>query len=182
MTIYFNLRIYFRRFFCYKKQIFVRFFCDFLLTFENLFDIIPLNRTVVRNECSIYSNYSFILGGKMQKREISLIYPSSVSQENYFHPNISEDVLEELGLNSILELKNSRLCDFFTTDKTVIEYRQEVFKDLLENEELCNLLVKVNPILSDISELRRLSIDNETSDTYDSKRESLRKNERNKSI
>ena len=102
----------------------------------------------------------------MQKREISLIYPNSVSQENHFHPNISDDVLEELGLNSILELKNSRLCDFFTTDKTVIEYRQEVFKDLLENEELCNLLVKVNPILSDISELRRLSIDNETSDTY----------------
>lgn len=104
----------------------------------------------------------------MQKREISLIYPDPQMQENNCQgsPNISDEVLEELGLNSILNLKNSRLCDFFTTDKAVIEYRQEVFKDLLENDELCNLLIKVNPILSDISELRRLTIDNETSDTY----------------
>lgn len=106
----------------------------------------------------------------MQKREISLIYPNIKLHDNETKslntPNISNDVLDELGLNSILELKNSRLCDFFTIDKTVIEYRQEVFKDLLENEELCNLLMRVNPVLSDISELRRLTIDNETADTY----------------
>ena len=100
----------------------------------------------------------------MQKREISLIYPSKNITDN--SPNITEDVLEELGLNSVMDLKNSRLCDFFTTDKEVIEYRQQVFKDMLENQELCDLLIKVNPILSDIAELRRLSLDAETSDTY----------------
>ena len=51
-------------------------------------------------------------------------------------------------------------------DKDVIEYRQKVFADLLENQELCDLLIKVNPILSDISELRRLSSDKDSSDTY----------------
>lgn len=100
----------------------------------------------------------------MQKRELSLIYPNGYTTVN--NPNITEDVLEELGLSSVMDLKNSRLCDFFTTDKEVIEYRQQVFKDMLENQELCDLLVKVNPILSDIAELRRLSIDTESSDTY----------------
>ena len=106
----------------------------------------------------------------MQKREISLIYPSATAREKSINgedrPNITDAVLEELGLNSVMDLKNSRLCDFFTMDKAVIEYRQKVFADLLENQELCDLLVKVNPILSDISELRRLSSDKDTSDTY----------------
>lgn len=106
----------------------------------------------------------------MQKREISLIYPSAEYSEKNANgqdnPNITDEVLSELGLNSVMDLKNSRLCDFFTMDKEVIEYRQQVFKDLLDNEELCDLLVKINPILSDIAELRRLSIDTETSDTY----------------
>ena len=106
----------------------------------------------------------------MQKREISLIYPDKEAYERNAsgegRPNITDTVLEELGLNSVMDLKNSRLCDFFTTDKDVIEYRQKVFKDLLENQELCDLLIKVNPILSDISELRRLSADKDSSDTY----------------
>ena len=100
----------------------------------------------------------------MHKREISLIYPNGYNAIK--PPTITEDVLQELGLNSVMDLKNSRLCDFFTTDKEVIEYRQQVFNDMLENQELCDLLIKVNPILSDIAELRRLSIDTESSDTY----------------
>lgn len=106
----------------------------------------------------------------MQKRSISLLYPNGKAIENKENgldsPNITDDVLEELGLNSVLDLKSSRLCDFFTMDKDVIEYRQSVFKDLLDNEELCDLLVKVSPILSDIAELRRLSIDTETAENY----------------
>ena len=106
----------------------------------------------------------------MQKKEISLIFPSEAARERNINgqdnPNITDIVLDELGLNSVMDLKNSRLCDFFTMDKEVIEYRQEVFKDLLENEELCSLLVKVNPILCDIAELRRLSFDTDTSDNY----------------
>ena len=106
----------------------------------------------------------------MRNREISLIFPSDLARERNLNgedrPNISEVVLAELGLNSVIDLKNSRLCDFFTMDKDVIEYRQEVFKDLLENEELCQLLIDVNPILSDIAELRRLSSDSDNADTY----------------
>ena len=74
----------------------------------------------------------------MRNREISLIFPTDEARERNLNgedrPNITEEVLEELGLNSVIDLKNSRLCDFFTMDKDVIEYRQEVFKDLLENE------------------------------------------------
>ncbi len=105
----------------------------------------------------------------MQKKEISLIYPSSEARENdltVHRPNITENVLGELGLDSVIELKNSRLCDFFTMDKAVIEYRQKVFADLIENQELCDLLVKVNPILSDIAEIRRISSDKDSADTY----------------
>ena len=105
----------------------------------------------------------------MQKREISLIYPSIEARENDLaagKTNITEEALREIGLDSVMELKNSRLCDFFTMDKAVIEYRQKVFADLLENRELCDLLVKVNPILSDIAEIRRLSSDKDSADTY----------------
>ena len=106
----------------------------------------------------------------MQKRKISLLYPSSMDSdlglENEDRVNITEDVLDELGLNSVIDLKNSRLCDFFTKDKDVIEYRQKVFEDLLKNEELCSLLIQINPILCDIAELRRLSLDKDSSDSY----------------
>ena len=106
----------------------------------------------------------------MQNKEISLIYPenklSLVNNGELSCPNITENVLDELGLNSVFDLKNGRLCDFFTSDKETIEYRQRVFKDLVENEELCQLFISINPILNDISELRRLSVDNESSDTY----------------
>lgn len=102
--------------------------------------------------------------------EISLIYPS---EEHYLKhingedtPNISNEVLDELGLNSLIDLHSSRLCDFFTMNKEVIEYRQKVFNDLLNNNELINVLIKLNPILSDIAELRRLSSDADEGDSY----------------
>lgn len=106
----------------------------------------------------------------MQKKEISLIYPESklslARSGEIGRVNITDEVLGELGLNSVIDLKSSRLCDFFTADKETIEYRQSVFKDLLENDELCDLLVRVSPILSDVAELRRLSFDTDASDTY----------------
>jgi hypothetical protein len=51
-------------------------------------------------------------------------------------------------------------------DKAVIEYRQDVFRDMLENNDLSDILSRVNPILSDIVELRRLSSDSDSSDNY----------------
>ena len=106
----------------------------------------------------------------MQTKDISLIFPSAEARENNINgldnPNIADIVLEEIGLNSVMDLKNSRLCDYFTMDKAVIEYRQEVFKDMLENSDLSEILSRVSPILSDIAELRRLSADTDNSDNY----------------
>ena len=106
----------------------------------------------------------------MENLEISLIYPDMESLSNGVDgvdkANISTEVLDEIQLTTILELKSGRLCDFFTKDIKVIEYRQKVFEDMIENPELCDLFEKVSPILSDISELRRLSADSEPSEGY----------------
>lgn len=103
----------------------------------------------------------------MENKYISLIYPYDCEEgSNRARPNITEEVLMELELNSVIDLKNSRLCDFFTQEKDVIEYRQEVFKDMLNNDALCDILSKLSPLLCDISELRRLSSEAEQSDSY----------------
>ncbi|MGM9666353.1 MAG: hypothetical protein ACI3XX_07440, partial [Eubacteriales bacterium] len=95
----------------------------------------------------------------MEYTDISLMYPTQEAlmknARGEDKAKISNEVLDELGLNSIIDLKNSRLCDFFTLDPEVIAYRQRVFADTVENPELCELLVKLNPILSDIAEIRR---------------------------
>ena len=102
--------------------------------------------------------------------EISLIYPSLKHKENHYLGNdipfITNDVLDDLGLNSIFDLRNGSLCDFFTMNKEVIEYRQQVFSDMLKCNELSDVLVKLSPIISDIAELRKLSTDAEQSESY----------------
>ncbi len=106
----------------------------------------------------------------MPNYQISLLYPTQEASEKNAqgkdNPNISMETLEALELDYAIELQNSRLCDMFTMDKEVIEYRQQVFRDMLENEELSVLLNKLSPILSDISDLRRLSSDNDSTDSY----------------
>ncbi len=102
--------------------------------------------------------------------EISLIYPSYEHKENHYFGNdipfITSDVLDDLGLSSIFDLRNGSLSDFFTMDKEVIEYRQQVFADMLNNPELSNMLVKLSPIIADIAELRKLSSEAEKSESY----------------
>lgn len=106
----------------------------------------------------------------MPKNNISLLYPNEQAIdkkiEGLDNPKISTSTLEALDLDYAIELNASRLCDMFTLDKDVIEYRQEVFKDLLENEELCSLLTKLSPVLNDISDVRRLSENDDSSDSY----------------
>ena len=106
----------------------------------------------------------------MEDRFISLIYPTEQSRQ--FHenksnlPDISEAVCDELGLNELFNLKNSSLTDFFTKDPEVILYRQETIGDMLNIPEIKATLTKLEPILDDICELRRL--DNELSSSGDS--------------
>lgn len=106
----------------------------------------------------------------MEDRFISLIYPNEESR--LFHeqrenlPRISEAVCEELGLSEIFSLKNSSLTDFFTKDEAVIRYRQQTLLDMMQVPEIKSTLAKLEPILDDIRELRRL--DNELSSSGDS--------------
>lgn len=106
----------------------------------------------------------------MSNTSISLLYPNEQAIDKKASgqdtPNISTEVLDSLDLDYAINLQNSRLCDIFTMDKEVIEYRQEVFTDLLNNEELSSLLTKLVPVLSDISDIRRLSESDDSTDSY----------------
>ncbi len=96
----------------------------------------------------------------MENSFISLIYPDEASRAYHSQtenlPRISENVCEELGLTTLLELKNGSLCDYFTSDPAVIAYRQKTFDDLRRLPVLSRTLAHVVPILCDITELRRL--------------------------
>lgn len=102
--------------------------------------------------------------------DFSLIYPSSYHKQRNLDgedsPYITSEVLDELGLSEVFDLQSGRLCDFFSMDKEVIEYRQAVFSDLMELPEVCTTLLKASPIISDIAELRRLTSDLDQSDSY----------------
>ncbi len=106
----------------------------------------------------------------MDLQNFSLIYPNEESQERHMRsadrPNISQYVVDELGLGDIFELKNGSLPEFFTTDPEVIAYRNETFADLLENPGLIDTLNSVMPILNDILELRRLESDSGDTNDY----------------
>ena len=107
----------------------------------------------------------------MQDKFISLLYPSAESygehQSGVRRPNISDSVCYELGLDEIFNLKSGRLSDFFTTDESVIGYRQATFADMSRVPEIKETLAKVHPILDDIMELRRLDRDSTTAgDSY----------------
>ena len=105
----------------------------------------------------------------MQKN-ISLIYPLDkiVDFENTQIKllNISDETLHSLELNNIFDLAGSRLNEFFSDDKETIEYRQRMFSDLIANEKLSQLLLELSPVLNDISEIRRLSDENQSVDSY----------------
>ncbi len=106
----------------------------------------------------------------MINSDFSLLYPD---RESYIaasreggRPVISEETCEGLGFTYMMELKNSRLSDYFTADPEVMAYRLECFSDMLALPELKDALMSVVPILNDIIELRRL--DQDMADTTES--------------
>ena len=103
-------------------------------------------------------------------QEFSLIYPDPDSarraEEGKDRPCITDETCEELGLSYLIDLKNSSLSGYFTTDPAVMKYRLEAFSDLLENPALKDALLSVFPILNDIVELRQL--DSGAADTTES--------------
>ena len=106
----------------------------------------------------------------MEKRFLSLLYPSEESLRRHADkrdtPFISIDVCEELGLSSLLSLKNSALSDYFSYDSEVLAYRQATFKELEAHPVLVEVLGEVLPILSDIEKLRRLGSAELGSESY----------------
>ena len=97
----------------------------------------------------------------MEEYNFSLLYPTRALRQQHAiqsnRPAISEETADSLGLGGMLKLKNSSLCDYFTADNDVIEYRTQNFADMLRCPEISETFVKVLPVLSDINELRRMS-------------------------
>ena len=106
----------------------------------------------------------------MDLTNFSLLYPDAASQRRHYsgedRPDITEDVVEQLGLAELLDLKNSELTDFFTSDPAVILYRMDTFTDMLAHAELGKMLNRLIPVLGDVMELRRLEADSGDTESY----------------
>ncbi len=95
----------------------------------------------------------------------SLLYPNGDEFAGE-KVNISDEVISELGLDFLIDLKNSSLSDYFTTDKATIEYRMAVVNDLLENQSIVDTLKSVLTLLNDIIELRQIKSETEVTKNY----------------
>ena len=106
----------------------------------------------------------------MELTNFSLIYPNEKSKAEHLSgvsvPDIDMYTLEELGLLEIFDLKSGDLSDYFTTDTAVMEYRMGIFRDMMDNPVLSETFNKVIPVVSDITELRRLQSDSGETDDY----------------
>jgi hypothetical protein len=100
----------------------------------------------------------------MDLSSFSLLFPDEGTKNDHYSgidcPDIDMYTLEQLGMLEILDLKSSELSDYFTTSEKVMEYRNEVFADMMASPELSATLNKLMPVLTDITELRKLEADN----------------------
>ena len=95
---------------------------------------------------------------------LSLLYPDESKPKC---GGISEYDAEQLELYELIELINSDIDDYFTSDTETIKYRQATFEDIFAYPELCKVLKSMLPFLGDIMELRNLSADSESAgDSY----------------
>ncbi len=106
----------------------------------------------------------------MDLTNFSLLYPDAESKQEYYtgknRPDIDMYTLEELGMLEILDLKSSELSDYFTTSVEVMKYRNEVFSDMMNCPELSDTLNALMPVLTDVTELRRLEAGSGRDDDY----------------
>ncbi len=104
----------------------------------------------------------------MELNNFSLIFPDEITKKDHYagfdRPDIDMYTLDQLGMLEILDLKNSELSEFFTSSPLVMEYRNEVFSDMMTYPELADTLNKLIPVLTDITELRRLEADSQSED------------------
>ncbi|MCI8387965.1 MAG: hypothetical protein HFE63_05810 [Clostridiales bacterium] len=95
----------------------------------------------------------------------SLLYPNGEDTPEQ-RVNISDEVIAELGLDFLIDLKNSNLADYFTTDKATIEYRIDTMNDMLENPTIVDTLKSTLKLLNDIIELRQIKSETEVGKNY----------------
>ncbi len=104
---------------------------------------------------------------KLDTSDISLLYPDSDSLRRHTlgeeSARLSQITAEQLELSFLMELKTCDFGSFYTCDPEVILYRQDTFEDMLANPELSNVLLKMIPLLNDITELRRMGSDSAAS-------------------
>ena len=105
----------------------------------------------------------------MKLENFSLLYPDGKTQQEHLAgvnvPDIDMYTLQELGMLEFFNPKSAPAATYFTTDPAVIAYRNQTFSDMLNNPTLADTLHRLVPVLQDITELRRLEIDNGEDDT-----------------
>ena len=99
----------------------------------------------------------------MDQPFISLLWQDAAAKERHTdprnRPDVRDSVCREMGLTGLLGLRDGSPVGFFTSEPEVIRYREATFEDLLTIPELGKTLSDVVPLLSDITELRRLDRD-----------------------
>lgn len=95
--------------------------------------------------------------------DISLLYPDNsitrIYSDTKRSATLTSITAEQLELDYLMDLKTCDFGSFYTDDTDVILYRQDTFRDIAENPELSDILMKMIPFLNDITELRRLGSD-----------------------
>ena len=104
---------------------------------------------------------------KLDTSDISLLYPDADTLRRHMlgeeNARLSHITTEQLELDYLMDLKTCDFGSFYTCDPEVILYRQDTFGDMIENPELSHILLKMIPLLNDITELRRMSSDSAAS-------------------
>lgn len=104
---------------------------------------------------------------KLDTSDISLLYPDADTLRRHMlgeeNACLSHITTEQLELDYLMDLKTCDFGSFYTCDPEVILYRQDTFGDMIENPELSHILLKMIPLLNDITELRRMSSDSAAS-------------------
>ncbi len=104
---------------------------------------------------------------KLDTSDISLLYPDADTLRRHMlgeeNARLSHITTEQLELDYLMDLKTCDFGSFYTCDPEVILYIQDTFGDMIENPELSHILLKMIPLLNDITELRRMSSDSAAS-------------------
>lgn len=103
--------------------------------------------------------------------DLSLLYPDADTLRRHLSgeetATLSPITAEQLELYFLMDLKSCDFGSFYTSDPEVILYRQSTFEDMINNPELSEILLKMIPIINDITELRRMGTESVSSnDSY----------------